>query len=473
MSRELEDIFREGLDSQRIAPSSGTWGRIKNRLWWSEIITTISGASSQPSASVWRQIHLRLWLSDFIKFNALKFNMYYLAGILTGAALMIAAYPTEVKISDQLADFNNITIIKNQNVLGMNTETMPAELPESNYNVGQTNDNSKSVITTNMVIADNDLSQPITLEPFVEEGLNQMPLISTDFLNTESLEVNMFGDSSINDWTGKPIRFERFSWSADFFVQMSMASSLDLKLKNDENAMFKGSLPNIQACPGRSAGLMLNYEVNNFMFQGGLAYSQQNYMSDYNQLTYKSDTVVVTWVQEGGTYDYDTTWVLNLDSLINGNPVYVPIVDSVFVHSIDTFSVAKPVTKKEFEEKTAISKISYAEFPLSAGYSFVKGKFECKLKLMFIPGLLVYSTGEITNPYSSFGSYSVTNEIHRKWLFSAGGAMELNYKPTARLGLYIEPFVRQNLNSVFRDDFPYQLKASSWGCKMGIRYYIK
>lgn len=478
MSKNLEDIFREGLENSQSAPSSGTWSKIKTRLWWSEIVKTISGITVEPSPAVWRNIYFRLWLKDFTVFNALRFNMYYLATLVVGTSVLAYNLPSETNLIAGLGSNVHGQIVRNEiPASGSNAQVFIADVSSPAMttvkNVVEKTNPSES--NNNAYQSSQNIAEPsVPIAEVTKPDLTDFyPSLPSGFLLNKLDDIQMTGDSNLTDWTGKPIYFERFRWSADVFVQATSNTVFGFHHHQLESSSTDNILPNFVAKTGYSAGVMLNREVNGWMFQGGVAFNSLQFKSDFKQLDYTTDTVLVTWVEEGGSYNFDTTWVLNLDSLINGNPTYVPVVDSVFVYSIDTFSVEKPVTNKVITEKTTLTKLAYAEFPLTAGYTLSRGKFECRVKAMIIPALLVYSTGFVTNPYSEFGELQTTREIHSQWLLSAGGGMELLYKPSARIGISVEPFFRRNLNSLYKEDFPYQLKTTSWGCKMGIRYYLR
>jgi hypothetical protein len=151
----------------------------------------------------------------------------------------------------------------------------------------------------------------------------------------------------------------------------------------------------------------------------------------------------------------------------------VAVLDSHFIHTSDTISVNKPVTTKEITAETAVTRISYFEIPLLAGYSLSSGKLSYRLKAGVVPGILFYSRGTMANPYSKYGDMTAGREILNQWTVSGYTSLEIHYQPFARLGFSAEPFYRHSFTSLFNKDFPYQTRLDSWGCRFMVRYYIR
>lgn len=476
MKRELEDIFREGLGNRNCKPSPQTWSRINNRLWWREIVSTLTNSSVKPSSSVWTSIALSLWFKNFVRFGPGSFNIYYLGLALT---FVFGTYSLTTNDQYQPAQIARAispfivpaaSPVQNKNSIAVNT---PVVIKNSQVNSGSLFSKPAGNIIQNAEVL-SQVPEVISNPSFEDriadkEELNLLPVLGFN-LNSEKPSFNISSTDSIVDWLGKPITIERFRFSADVFFSYANATTFYRTMDITDDFSLD---PEIKAGPVISGGFGMNYQWKNLCFQGGLAYSCMNQSSSYNTLHYKTDTILINWILDGGRYVYDTLWVLNLDSFINGNEVYIAVIDSQYVHTSDTISVSKPVTTKEIQKNTANTKLSYFEIPLSAGYTVSSGKFDYRLKVSFIPGLLTYTYGNMVNPFAEFGDIPAQRETYSRWLFSGGASLEIHYKPFSRMGISLEPFYRLNLNSLFADDLPFNVRTSSWGCKLSLRYYLR
>jgi len=483
MNKKIEDIFREGLGDAHSNPSPQTWTRIKYRLWWKDVVTTLTTASVEPSMSTWTSISRQLMLQNFLRFSIGNFNIYYLGlfvAIISGGLL---TYPdNSEKEAAIISGRSEFAVGPLPDYSGMIASDVKQEQNNTSANkiinyqsisiASNINDEAEIIDerTNNIEVSSllSESEQPINNEiPDLQE-INQINSLKPNLISGVPNGFLTYNDS-IYDWKGKPVTVEKYRLSADVFVSMSN-NDIKYKVKSTEKNLIKD--PQLSAGNMFSAGLSLNYQISNFSLHGAVSYSGFDLSSAYKSLNYKTDSVVFSWVIDGGYFDYDTLWVLNLDSLINGNPVYVEVVDSHFVHSNDTISVTKPINSKEITESTAYARLSYLEFPISAGYSVSSGKIDYRLKLSVIPGLLTYTRGDITNPFAVYGSVAAQKEIFSKWLLSGSASLEIHYKPFARMGVSLEPFYRHSFNNIFNDQIPFNTELNSWGCKFSIRYYL-
>jgi len=467
MSKGLEDIFREGLGDMHSNPSPQTWKKIKNRLWWKDVVHVLSTAAVEPSASVWTAISLRLWISSFLRFSIRQFNVYYLgaAGLITAGILITAPDPV-INQGSKLGDLNMMPEYKNP--VAVNTSGTPQPVTSSSFV------SSLPVRTTSIKNEEQPLTsdhiQSVPAENYSEvPGLQYLPSRKNGLFLINPADILMSQDSIVN-WKGEPVCTDPFRWSADVFFALS-----DMRMKTktvNHNDQFINEMSE-KPLNMFSAGAVLNFQKGHFSLHGGLAYTQSGFSSEYNSLHYKTDTVVISWITDGGYFQYDTLWVLNLDSLINGNPTYVAVLDSHFVYTSDTLSVNKPVTTKEVVSATTVTRISYIEIPLLAGYSLTSGKLSYRVKAGVIPGLLFYSKGSMASPYAKYGDMPADREVLNQWSLSGYTSFEIHYQPFARLGFSAEPFYRHSLTGLFNNNFPYQTRLSAAGCRFAVRYYIK
>lgn len=472
MKRGIEDIFREGLGNANSNPSPQTWSRIKYRLWWKEVLTVLSAGQVNPSPSVWTTISMQLWMQGFLRFQATRFNVYYLAALIlfSGgvAAVSSGAEPGsagEVMLSD---GFHAPARYPQQQMLAENSaqtfrQSQPAPVPYLQQE-------------TPVAFADQPVSEslndaiPQEVKQDVFLTLSGIPAL--DFsLTSEIPGASLNSYDSIFDWKGRPVTMETIRWSADVFAGVEKVH-LNIVRRTNSDVLTPGKESPVSVGPLCSSGAMVNFGWNNLSLHGGVSVSQVDISAPFNTVRYRTDSILTTWILDGGNYSYDTLWVLNLDSLINGNPVYVAVIDSHFVHTYDTITHNKPVTQKEILQETAQVRVSYVEFPVSIGYSVSSGKFTARTKFSLIPGRLTYSRGNIPNPFSRFGDMEAQNDVFSRWVWSGAASLEMHYQPFARVGFSVEPHYRKSFSNMLSGQMPYTISSSSWGCRLSVRYYF-
>jgi hypothetical protein len=119
----------------------------------------------------------------------------------------------------------------------------------------------------------------------------------------------------------------------------------------------------------------------------------------------------------------------------------------------------------------ATNKISFLEFPLIVGYSFLANKFEIEVKsglslsLITNANTTIYSlnTGEVIR-YDE-----LSNSPYRKSLWNLLVATNMLYDLSGRVSVFFQPSMKLGLNSVFKDNYPVTKKVQSAFLGIGLR----
>jgi hypothetical protein len=116
--------------------------------------------------------------------------------------------------------------------------------------------------------------------------------------------------------------------------------------------------------------------------------------------------------------------------------------------------------------------LSYAEFPIIAEYNFVFNKFSIGLNGGISPGIATYRNGYyISKNQESFENINSNTEF-RKWIWNARAGLNINYRISNGMEVYLQPQYRTNLNSVFNSSSGIKQKYTSIGTSLGLLFWF-
>lgn len=200
-------------------------------------------------------------------------------------------------------------------------------------------------------------------------------------------------------------------------------------------------------------GITFNYHYKNWIIVTGLEYTSLG-----EKLNYHIKETVID--PEGGYYRFDTLW---LDIYDHGN--FIPTAVGSDATWVDEYNDINHLI-------TNANRYSYIEIPLKVGYKFHSQKFAFYPSVGTSIGLLNSSKGRLPEQNTSnFAEVNKTNgylkPITTNFIFELG----FEYKVAPNYGLYITPFYRKGINSLYKD---YPLKGSyhSAGLKFGVNIYL-
>ena len=293
-------------------------------------------------------------------------------------------------------------------------------------------------------------------------------------------------------------------WSADLFYSPFTSNSI----LNGPDNIINNINDNTSPALNWTVGMNINYKVNNFTFQSGLAYTQFSEKFKYSEETLEVNKYDVTkwdvvgeytyvdkyeeWVVTGMTptpvvdtisssyevieYEYegalimDTTWSYQTDTII------VNIYDSMAVIKYDTITALKYDSVKTVVYDTVrtrsfyefVNRYSYMEIPLIVNYEIKRNKFSYVFGGGIVTGVFINAKGK---------GISVSNEVasledlpFMKLNVSGIVNLGVHYHLNPKMSIILEGVYRRNFNSIYSRDYFLEQRFSSIGAKIGMRY---
>ena len=226
-------------------------------------------------------------------------------------------------------------------------------------------------------------------------------------------------------------------------------------------------------------GANVNYEIDKWNIQTGISYMQLvedfNYLEEINTI----DTTGSFWEYQaiGYTHSFDTVgYEFQIDEL-NGDTfyVYVPMIIDSITPVFDSTKIYSTEINNSIISYNIRNKYTYLNIPVMFGYSFYENKkMTLTGKLGGNIGLLLNAKGKT---FSLLDSKSVNdfNESTLPFLktnFSWVVGLNMYYKIEKNMGVFVEPYFRGNLNSMFDKSLQVCLKSNGIGLIAGFRFYL-
>lgn len=223
-----------------------------------------------------------------------------------------------------------------------------------------------------------------------------------------------------------------------------------------------------------SWGLTLTYSYfrNGVGIETGAGLSKTNFRFDHKYSDAEIDTTFTWQYFQSNLYEYDTTWYINIDTLLQtGDTLFIPNVDSTLFVVTDSIQKTSLDTTMMAKAASYYFSYSYLEIPLNARFRLFNGKLSAFLVTGVVPSFLISKSGIL--PGFEAGVTSETEEVKYDFGFnlSGYGAISLHYKFHDDFSVFAEPFIRRNLiTTMMNDRFIFQ--NNSWGIKFGLSYTL-
>lgn len=223
-----------------------------------------------------------------------------------------------------------------------------------------------------------------------------------------------------------------------------------------------------------SWGTTLTYsDLRNRMgYETGLGFSKTNFLFNHTYNEEDIDTTFYWQYFQIDSYQYDTTWYINIDTLLQtGDTLLIPNVDSTLFQITDSIQQAEYDTILKAKYAGYNCSFTYLEIPLNGRYMLFDGKFSAFLVAGVIPSFLISKTGKL--PVYEVGVMVETKDITYEYGFnlSGYGAVTLHYNLHDGFSVFAEPFIRRILISTMKND-QFVYKSNSWGVKFGVSYTL-
>lgn len=249
--------------------------------------------------------------------------------------------------------------------------------------------------------------------------------------------------------------------------------SVTFSPENEDSIEYTNSLnSNSEAGTSWGTSFTYGYFQNRVGYEAGLGYSKHNF--DYNHIFEETDIDTSQFWEyfEKEIYNYDTTWYLNIDTLLQtGDTLFIPSVDSTMIQVTD--SIQREDYDTTFLSKSARYNYSYSylEIPLIGRLQLFEGKLEAHLAAGVIPTFLVSKSGKM--PTNKTGSMADAGEITYDYGFSLSGycALSFLYHFYGDYSLFVEPYIKRNLFTTLKND-QFLMKNNSWGIRFGLSYTL-
>ena len=221
---------------------------------------------------------------------------------------------------------------------------------------------------------------------------------------------------------------------------------------------------------GNSLGLNLNFHASQrFYLQTGLSISQFRNQINLEYDKVSIDTNFIQEINNVTLWHMDTVWFLDYDALMQGDTVFVPVMDSGWVQSTDTTITNEIIRDTSLYKAGSSSHWTYIELPLIAAWSWQQNYWSAEVKSGLIAGVLTQN--QRYNVFSDEGGFIVKQygnkgEMLLHWDFYMSALIQ--YQFSENWGVLMEPYARFSLN-------PAQNEGLTWrqnkkGIRLGIRY---
>lgn len=508
----IEDIFKNAFQTYSEKPDKDVWKGIAPKLSGARLEllykTAFKGFTSSPSQAVWKKIASSMWIKNFVHFNPLSFNAYYMA------ALSIVGVTSFVVFNNQLnlGSIDKITAEKHSQInieefyeygdissniivpdkIPVQSNEMPSlvsytdlkEDAELSYfdekiiteeefkteelyadEIFDTKHDAKDISSQQFDYYLKRLNLPIisklSYSPDLFESLEQYfsNLLTKDISIYDTLGVDYKGDDIV-------IKRDYFELSAFFGSGKSIYSigNANSELQNQ----FDNYKSNIYPEISYYAGLGLSYNYRRFHLETGLHYN-------YHQETGVAELLRKTGV-EVSSYDYfedsfwqtDTlAWILDLDQYLAGNIVYIPYTDSSFITVTDSVLVTQIDSVEVLSDVNYSNQYHIIGVPVIFGYEFTSNKISFTPKSGLIAGFLINQSGKHYNIEQN-NLIPANMAPNSKILLDYYGAINIKYKLFENISLFAEPNVRGSIIPMYQQQYAISKRAYRFGVNAGI-----
>ncbi|PLX01225.1 MAG: hypothetical protein C0594_13765 [Marinilabiliales bacterium] len=282
-------------------------------------------------------------------------------------------------------------------------------------------------------------------------------------------DMAMVPDTVGQNAKGEDLLRETMQWSLTMYNVSSITQSSVEAMKPEYNlyADMQAEDEDYAIQPFGAFGVQINLNHKNFLFKGGIQYSRFG-----ERYRYRVDEVLASEhyeYSEGGYFQNDTVWIVNIDSLIEGSDYQQPYVqqnwvetlDSNLVTSMDTLNIGNGSQQNVY---------NYIEIPLSVGYEYKMQRLTYSLNGGLTAGWLI-STNGLTRSFDNFdenASLSDMKNYNNLRLYATAG-LSATYYLNDRIGLFGEATYRMPLNSVYNQNASILKKNKSYMLKLGVR----
>ncbi|HEY9114216.1 MAG TPA: outer membrane beta-barrel protein [Bacteroidales bacterium] len=428
---KLDNFYKEAFAGFEYKLSGSFWLKVKLRLFWSNYKFFIAGGAAIAVIG-----------------SALFFGLPREEA----NSLPVTNPATNFAISSTLSSTQEFEINeKTENEgLEIHEETI-AEVLVNNTSATETKTSTTSKTDAkNYLLKAESHNAELAAEAHVFiESENKREVYSTEFLSTLSLsDLNNLQPELLYDSTSNLfIPKQKVKFSLLLSVSPSY-NTVNLQSQPIYDEVRNYQLAHESSAVSYSAGLDFQVTFKNWFVQTGLAYSRFKNNRNYNYSFSAFDSLQSHYVN-------DTTWGWLFDPPITGEPIIIGI-DSVFV----------PVYNQINEGSNEWECI---EIPLLAGYNFNKSRFTVNIATGFSYGIYIKANGNVPSlsEQNVFTNLSEIEDKMNRHQFNYLLQVGVSYHITPDWSIMAYPFYKQNLQSVFDNNYPIDERFRTFGIKFG------
>lgn len=440
----IDEFYKNNLEGLQAETETDVWGKLKWTLFW------------------WRYKRL-LTAGTIIALASLAIILPYTIMNSDSAGPVVNKSITQQNIdfkqnqnSNALpVDIDNEKDVDEQTIIIVEETSMENSASQTTL-VGDANTSSETYTALNAESSDlNNEAYSSEPEPVViynyNEGsslqkqvfLSPLESANVDFLKFLLPDTSLMGINRRTDLRTPGIKKQ---WlSLNIFIGPSYSQSL---LSGNDSEYLGLRNTNEANTNSFSVGSDLKVHIKNFVITTGINYAV------YNQNRYYKNIYQV-YSPEDSYYQYDTTWVYVYDPPDYGKPV---------VSSID--SAWKEVYNQVIDDYSGINRVEYFEIPLMLGYRYNRNLFTIELNAGASAGFLVYSNFKA--PSLSNHDEIVRIDKMNKTMFNFIANMSVYYQINRTTSLFVSPYYKQNLNSIYKENYPINHKFKTFGLNFGV-----
>lgn len=427
----IDEFFKSKLASHKAATETIVWDRLKWSLFWMRHKWAI-GLSS---------IVLLVGLGSAISYPFI-FNNSNLIDDNSNSQIILAVNETTTKD----ATYNYDKTINETPELIKKTEKNLNEIAD-NRTLETQNLNSKSTAnsggfenTDNEFLEENNSG---TNEIYFRNQMLEMNTLNFEYSLVNEPDTTLLGYNLRSDILSPGIRKQWFS--VNVYAGPSYSES-NITGFNSEYLAFRNS--NESGNPGWSVGADLRLHIKKWIISSGVNYSvysqKRSYVDKYQEYS-----------PENSYFDYDTTWVWIFDAPDYGTQMLKEI-DSSWVEVYDDITI----------DNSGISQIKYFEIPLLVGYQFNTNMFAFEINAGASVGFLTYSNLKVPD-FSNNSDIIIADQVN-KTMFNFVANASFYYHLNRRSSLFISPYFKQNMQSVFDQNYPVNQRMKTYGLNFGV-----
>jgi hypothetical protein len=370
----------------------------------------------------------------------------------------------------------------NENKPGTNTPKPLVAEPLQNQTVNHLNDKKESPFTTNN--NNNNVSEnKIELQPITEKTIQNINDQNKSFIMKGI--VSLPPKDTITNYLGQKIVVKPVNWTLGAYWDAHFNSS-KINSQNSETQIYtdmrEAAMTKGNSFSSFGFNITMHTLGQGIIFQTGLAYTTFTETYNYKELL-EDPSVKYIYTRNNNTYNYSNGGHYYMVDTTGGYYHYtyeltshIMVVDSNWVYNttttpVDIYDSTKTKAYDTLKNVHFTNTYSYLEIPLIIGYHFEAKNFDFAIKGGIIGGYLLQATGNMIALDDSYDVTAINQELpFRKIVFSGIVSASANYTFSKRWSIYLEPYYRQNINSILAKNSQMSQRLIAYGIKTGILY---